>query len=53
VASVRKGERYEVSEEVGMRKVSLVMVISWLRKGRLEEDQGRGVSLIWARIFEY
>jgi len=30
--------------------LSLVMVISWLREGRLGEDQGRGESLIWARI---
>ena len=30
--------------------LSLVMVISWLREGRLEEDQRKGGSLIWARI---
>jgi len=28
------------------------MVISWLLEGRLEEDQGRGESLIWLRILE-
>jgi len=32
--------------------LSLVMVISWLRVGRLEEDQESGVSLIWPRMFE-
>ena len=55
-AAVRTGERHEVSEKDGVRKagcptLSLVMGISWLREGRLEEDQGRGESLIWARIF--
>jgi len=28
------------------------MEISWLREGRLEKDQRRGVSLLWARMFE-
>ena len=32
--------------------LSLVMVSSWLRESRLEENQGRGESLIWARILE-
>ena len=53
---VRTGERHEVSEKAGMRKavcpiLSLVMVISRLREGRLKEGEGRGESLIWARIF--
>jgi len=42
-AAVRTGERHEVSEKVGMGKgvcpiLSLVMVISWLREGRLEGE---------------
>jgi len=32
--------------------LSLVMVIFWLREGRLEEDQGREEFLIWERILE-
>ena len=55
--AVSTGER-KVSEKVGMLKagmpiLSLVMVISWLREGGLEEDQKRGECLIWARILEF
>ena len=47
---MRIGERHEVSEKVCMRKADMPntesSVVSWLRDGRLEQDQARGKSLI-------
>jgi len=56
--TVRTGERHEVSEKVCMRMADMPNPessdgILWLREGRLEEDQGRGESLIWARMLEF
>ena len=54
--AVRTGERHEVSEKMGMRQAGMLNSESsdgvWLRRSRLEEDQGRGESLIWARMLE-
>jgi len=55
---MRTGERHEVSEKVGMRKAGMPNPESSdgnfvaMGGGRLEEVQGIGESLIWARILE-
>jgi len=51
-AAVRTGEKHEVSEGVGMRKVGMPNPeISWLRESRLEEDQGRKDFSLFGREY--
>ena len=50
--TVRTGERHEVSEKVGIPNSESSDGNFVAAEGRLEEDQGRGESLIWARILE-
>jgi len=55
-AAVGTGERHEVNEKVGMRETMPNTESSdgnsVAAGGYIEENQGRGESLIWARILE-